>query len=134
MVEVKKPQGRGDVYADLQETRQERRNNELSDDPLPALGEAGTAELEALLDDVGAELLLRKLGVVPIELAHDRTRGLGLAQLQHVLHHVVPEGVLQKGAKESVLVGAGWVWTWLCCVYLRGQGKRCCFQEHRCDT
>ena len=90
----------------LQQARQLRRQHELPDDAFPALRQAWAPQLEALLDHIGAELLLRQVGVVVIQLLHDGGCGLHMPELQDVLHHIVAKRVLQArsgGRQPSAL-------------------------------
>ena len=48
------------------------------------------------------KFLCGQLAVVPPELRHDHGRGLGVPQLQNVLHHIVAKGVLQKAGGAVV--------------------------------
>lgn len=50
---------------------------------------------DALLDDVGRELVLRELQHLPAHGGHQARPVLAGAVLQHVLHHVVPVLILQ---------------------------------------
>ena len=81
-----------------------------------------SAELQALLDDVGRELLLRQVAVVPEQVVHDCNGGVGIAQLQHVLHYVV--------AKRILHVPKG---RWLLADELRTDAIKGTLQERRCS-
>ena len=96
---------RSTTKAHLQHAGQLGRDQQLAHDGLPLLGQAGGAQLEALLHHVAAELLLGQLRVLPAELAHDGRSRLGVPQLQHVLHHVVAEGVLRVRSSSGWALG-----------------------------
>lgn len=52
---------------------------------------------EALLNDVGAELLLRELGHAALELGNQRLGEDGLVQIEDVLNNIVAEWILDQG-------------------------------------
>lgn len=54
----------------------------------------GTAD--ALLDDIGAELLLRQLGNVSLEAKAKRCRKAHVVEIENILYDIVAEGVLDQ--------------------------------------
>ena len=84
----------------LEELGEVGRDHEFFDDLFPGLVQAAAAELEALFDNVGGELLDGEVGVVALEVLHDHGGRFGLAELQDVLDHIVAKGVL--GEREGV--------------------------------
>ena len=79
----------------LKKAWQQRGHHQLPDHPLSTLCQAWAPQLEALLDNIGAELLLGQLRVVIVQLSHDGCCGLNMSQLQHILDYIVPKWVLQ---------------------------------------
>ena len=83
----------------LQKAREHVGAQDLSDDSLPGISQQGPTQFQTFLDNIAAELLLRELWVVPLQLLHDAACSLALSKVQHVLYHIVSKRILQIGVE-----------------------------------
>lgn len=60
------------------------------------------SQLQASLNNVGAELLHGQLAELATQAAHNSAAGLGMAKLQHILHNIVSKRILCRKRRQRM--------------------------------